>query len=79
LEPFRAHIRQNESVAKTGGTGQLDAASTLKEKMESISQMTEKRMIIDALNKTHQNRTKAARLLGISRRTLQNKIKEYGL
>ena len=79
LEPFRSHIRQDESVAKTGGTGQLDAASTLKEKMESISQMTEKRMIIDALNKTHQNRTKAAQLLGISRRTLQNKIKEYGL
>jgi transcriptional regulator with PAS, ATPase and Fis domain len=47
--------------------------------MESISHMTEKQMIIDALNKTNQNRTKAAQLLGISRRTLQNKIKEYGL
>jgi len=54
-------------------------ASTLKEKIDTISQMTEKQMIIDALNKTNQNRTKAAKLLGISRRTLQNKIKEYGL
>ena len=55
------------------------AATTLKEKVDTISQMTEKQMIIDALNKTNQNRTKSAKLLGISRRTLQNKIKEYGL
>jgi transcriptional regulator with PAS, ATPase and Fis domain len=53
--------------------------STLKEKMDHISQITEKQMIIEALNKTNQNRTQAAELLGISRRTLQNKIKEYGL
>ena len=54
-------------------------ASTLKEKVDIISQMTEKQMIIDVLKKTNQNRTKAAKSLGISRRTLQNKIKEYGL
>jgi DNA-binding NtrC family response regulator len=79
LEPFSSHIRRDESVVKTEATGQPDAASTLKEKIETISHMTEKQMIIDALNKTNQNRTKAAKLLGISRRTLQNKIKEYGL
>ena len=54
-------------------------ATTLKEKIETLSQVTEKQMVIDALSKTHQNRTQAAKLLGISRRTLQNKIKEYGL
>jgi DNA-binding NtrC family response regulator len=79
LEPFRSYIRQSELVTKTEVTGQSIAASTLKEKIDTISQMTEKQMIIDALNKTNQNRTKAAELLGISRRTLQNKIKEYGL
>ena len=54
-------------------------SSSFKEKMEDISRVTEKQMILDALNRTNQNRTRAAELLGISRRTLQNKIKEYGL
>jgi DNA-binding NtrC family response regulator len=79
LEPFRSYIRQIEPATKTEATRQSIATSTLKEKIDRISQMTEKQMIIDALNKTNQNRTKAAKLLGISRRTLQNKIKEYNL
>lgn len=39
----------------------------------------EKDMIIDALEKTKGNRTQAAKILGISVRTLRNKIKDYGL
>jgi len=39
----------------------------------------EKDLIIDALRKTEGNRTKAAKILGISVRTLRNKINEYGL
>lgn len=39
----------------------------------------EREMIIDALKKTKGNRTHAARILGISVRTLRNKINEYGL
>jgi hypothetical protein len=42
LEPFRSYIRQDESVAKAEATGQPDGASALKEKMESVSRMTEK-------------------------------------
>lgn len=37
----------------------------------------EKSLIIKTLDYTHQNRTQAARLLGISIRTLRNKINEY--
>jgi DNA-binding NtrC family response regulator len=79
LEPFISYIHQSEPATKIEDMGQSIGASTLKEKIDSISQMTEKQIIIDALNKTNQNRTRAAELLGISRRTLQNKIKEYGL
>jgi two-component system response regulator AtoC len=61
------------------GTVSTVESSTLKGKVDNLSRITEKEMIINALTKTNQNRTKAAQLLGISRRTLQNKIREYGL
>jgi DNA-binding NtrC family response regulator len=79
LEPFRSHMRQNGTGTPMEVPEKPTEASTLPEKMHIFSSMTEKQMIKDALNKTNQNRTRAAKLLGISRRTLQNKIKEYGL
>jgi transcriptional regulator of acetoin/glycerol metabolism len=42
-------------------------------------QEAEKRRIIRALQDTHGNRTQAAKLLGMSRRTLYRKLGEYQL
>jgi two-component system response regulator HydG len=39
----------------------------------------EKELILSTLRQTDNNRTRAAEILGITRQTLQNKLKEYGL
>jgi DNA-binding NtrC family response regulator len=79
LDLFSPYIHQRHPMLGTEDKEPTAVTSTMKEKKDQIAQMTEKQMIVDALNKTNQNRTKAAELLGISRRTLQNKIKDYGL
>jgi DNA-binding NtrC family response regulator/pSer/pThr/pTyr-binding forkhead associated (FHA) protein len=49
--------------------------SLLKEEREAA----EKRAVLDALEQTGGNQTKAAELLGVSRRTLVNRLQQYGL
>ena len=39
----------------------------------------EKELILSTLRQTENNRTRAAEILGVTRQTLQNKLKEYGL
>ncbi len=39
----------------------------------------EKELILSTLRQTDNNRTRAAEILGVTRQTLQNKLKEYGL
>lgn len=39
----------------------------------------EQELILDALEKTHGNKSKAAKLLSIDRKTLYNKLKQYGI
>jgi DNA-binding NtrC family response regulator len=55
------------------------AAPTAPESDSGTLAEVEKRHILAALEKTKQNRTHAARVLGISIRTLRNKLNEYGV
>ncbi|MGH7770794.1 MAG: sigma-54 interaction domain-containing protein [Candidatus Binatia bacterium] len=63
--------------------GQVSEAKPQPKDLKGIAresaEMIEKRAILDALSKTASNVTRAARVLGISRATLQNKMKAYGL
>ncbi|VGO16728.1 Transcriptional regulatory protein ZraR [Pontiella desulfatans] len=61
-----AQVREQ---AQGGGDVKIDAELTVDE--------MEKRMVIQALEKTGGNRTKAAERLGISRRTLHRKLNQY--
>ena len=45
--------------------------------LKSTAEMAEKKAIIKALNETDYNKTKAAKLLNIDRKTLYNKLNEY--
>ena len=65
--------------AEVTGVRLSGEAESLKDTRDAIYQATERKMIMDALDKTGGNRTRAAKILGVSRRTLQNKIKEYDL
>ena len=48
------------------------------EKNSTLHEM-EKSMIFDTLNKVNWNKTKASKILGISVRTMRNKLNEYGI
>ena len=56
-----------------------DAVSKLTIKDSGRMDDAEKALIVETLKKTSNNKTKAAQVLGISRRTLHRKLNEYGL
>ncbi|MGV3620645.1 MAG: sigma-54 interaction domain-containing protein, partial [Archangium sp.] len=54
-------------------------ASTSSSNLRDEREAAERRAVMDALDKTGGNQTKAAELLGVSRRTLVTRLQHYGL
>ena len=65
--PFKSDFLPVESYKKSSGS--------LRESVDDL----EKNLIIEAMEKTQDNQTKAAEILGISERMLRYKLKKYGL
>jgi two-component system response regulator HydG len=63
------------------GAGEAPAhqGTDLRDLARASTELVEKQTILDALDKTDGNVTRAAKAQGISRATLQNKMKAYGL
>jgi DNA-binding NtrC family response regulator len=63
------------------GSGDLDLepGNNLAERIDRIVAREEKRIILAALRKMNQRRQETADLLGISRKSLHNKMQKYGL
>ena len=65
--PFKSDFLPVESYKKSSGA--------LRKSVDEL----EKNLIIEAMEKTQDNQTKAAEILGISERMLRYKLKKYGL
>ncbi|MEO6982194.1 MAG: sigma-54 dependent transcriptional regulator [Edaphobacter sp.] len=55
----------------------LDEKNTVRVEVGTTVNEAERQLILKTLSSTHNNKTKAAEILGISSKTLQNKLKEY--
>jgi two-component system response regulator AtoC len=70
--------RQPDIAAAPAGEseteGDVDNAN-----LRSRRSQAEREAVLRALRRANQNRTVAARILGVSRRTLYNKLQEFGL
>lgn len=66
-----------ESQSKEGPS--LEGETSLKAHVRAAAERVERDLIVRALKQTNGNVTHAARLLKISRKSLQNKMKEFGL
>ena len=55
----------------------LEDKNTVRVEVGTTVDEAERQLILKTLDSTHNNKTKAAEILGISAKTLQNKLKEY--
>lgn len=76
IECLPTHIRL---IRQPAGNDSLKAGNISIFKLGNAIDKAEKDVLIEILAKTNGHRGKAAELLGISRRTLQYKLKKYGM
>ncbi|MCA8919745.1 MAG: sigma-54-dependent Fis family transcriptional regulator, partial [Planctomycetes bacterium] len=67
LSPHLRQVAEEESLAESG--------ASLKDVVESV----EKRKILEAVERTKGNKSRAAEMLGLSRLGLRKKMERYGL
>ena len=81
FKPVAGPTPQPMPVAATasGASRPNIEAGSMKEIVKKATEELERDLIVKALDETGSNVTRAAQLLGISRKGLQNKMKEYGL
>lgn len=75
-------IREADGELDSGlvsGVGAIPGATGLKEAVREATLKLEREFIVRALDQTGGNVTHTAKLLKISRKSLQNKMKELGL
>jgi DNA-binding NtrC family response regulator len=69
-------VRDVEAI-KAEAQRMLDDRRTVHVEVGTTVNEAERQLILRTLDSTHNNKTKAAEILGISAKTLQNKLKEY--
>ncbi|MGC8898363.1 MAG: sigma-54-dependent transcriptional regulator [Bacteroidota bacterium] len=80
----RGNRIEESDIEQTERSGRISIAElhnvgNLQERVQSIAEQIERQIILEALNEVNWNRTKAAEKLGISRKTLFNKMRQYGI
>jgi DNA-binding NtrC family response regulator len=79
LRSSRAAIQESasEAVRPSEVERYLEDQNTVRVEVGTTVDEAERQLILKTLMSTHNNKTKAAEILGISSKTLQNKLKEY--
>ncbi|MBN1291023.1 MAG: sigma-54-dependent Fis family transcriptional regulator [Candidatus Latescibacteria bacterium] len=72
-------LMENRIIARTEEYPHIREVVPIENGGESTLEELEQQAVADALEHTHGNRRKAAKLLGIGERTLYRKIKQYGI
>lgn len=76
IDAFPEEIR---FFVQTAANTNIPVAEQNITELKEATEVTEKNIISDALAKSNYNKSKAAKILNIDRKTLYNKIKEYNL